>query len=60
MFGVFRDIHDDDIEEEIREAFRVFDKEGHGYVSTPGTWDSSEFDHLDKHGSINHEWCKPT
>ena len=27
---------DDDIEEEIREAFRVFDTEGHGYVITTG------------------------
>ena len=24
----FREIHDNDIEEEIREAFRVFDREG--------------------------------
>ena len=28
-----RDIYDNDIEEEIREAFRVFDKEGHGFIS---------------------------
>ena len=25
-----------DVEEEIREAFRVFDKEGNGFISTPG------------------------
>merc|ERR1719347_2390605 len=30
-----REIHDADIEEEIREAFRVFDKEGHGFISVP-------------------------
>jgi len=28
-----RDIHDSDIEEEIREAFRVFDREGHGFIT---------------------------
>merc|ERR1719222_1094823 len=27
-----REIHDTDIEEEIREAFRVFDREGHGFL----------------------------
>lgn len=30
-----REIHDGDIEEEIREAFRVFDKEGHGFIPVP-------------------------
>ena len=25
-----------DIEEEIREAFRCFDKKGHGFISVPG------------------------
>ena len=30
----FREFHDSDIEEEIREAFRVFDKEGNGFIST--------------------------
>ena len=29
-----REFHDSDIEEEIREAFRVFDKEGNGFIST--------------------------
>jgi len=28
-----REIHDADIEEEIREAFRVFDREGHGFIT---------------------------
>ena len=32
---VTREIHDGDIEEEIREAFRVFDKEGHGFIPVP-------------------------
>ena len=31
-----REIHDTDIEEEIREAFRVFDKDGNGFIPTPG------------------------
>ena len=30
-----REIPDCDIEEEIREAFRVFDKEGHGFIPVP-------------------------
>merc|ERR550534_2333441 len=30
-----REIHDSDIEEEIREAFRVFDKDGHGFIPVP-------------------------
>ena len=33
---IFREIHDTDIEEEIREAFRVFDREGHGFITVPG------------------------
>jgi len=28
-----QDNHDEDIEDEIRDAFRVFDREGHGYIS---------------------------
>ena len=32
-----REIHDSDIEEEIREAFRVFDKDGHGFIPVPGS-----------------------
>ncbi len=31
---MFREIHDQEIEEEIREAFRVFDREGHGFISS--------------------------
>ena len=34
LFWIFREFHDSDIEEEIREAFRVFDKEGNGFIST--------------------------
>ena len=30
-----REFKDSDIEDEIREAFRVFDKEGNGYITTP-------------------------
>lgn len=30
-----KEIHDNDIEEEIREAFRVFDREGHGFITVP-------------------------
>ena len=32
---ILREIHDNDIEEEIREAFRVFDREGHGFITVP-------------------------
>ena len=28
-----QDLHDDDIEDEIRDAFRVFDREGNGFIS---------------------------
>ena len=31
-----REFKDSDIEDEIREAFKVFDKEGNGFISTPG------------------------
>jgi len=30
-----KEIHDNDIEEEIREAFRVLDREGHGFITVP-------------------------
>ena len=30
-----RDIYDDDLENDIREAFRCFDKEGLRYISVP-------------------------
>ena len=36
-FTVFlfpREFKDSDVEDEIREAFRVFDKEGNGFIST--------------------------
>ena len=36
-FRVFfppREFKDSDVEDEIREAFRVFDKEGNGFIST--------------------------
>ena len=28
-----QDLHDEDIEDEIRDAFRVFDREGNGFIS---------------------------
>ena len=33
---MFREIHDAELEEEIREAFRVFDKDGHGFIPSMG------------------------
>ena len=33
---IYRDIYDDDLENDIREAFRCFDKDGLGYISVPG------------------------
>ena len=35
-FFIYRDIYDDDLENDIREAFRCFDKDGLGYISVPG------------------------
>jgi hypothetical protein len=34
--GSFREFKDSEIEDEIREAFKVFDKEGNGFVKTAG------------------------
>ena len=34
--SVFRELHDDEIEDEIREAFRCFDKDGHGFIPVTG------------------------
>ena len=34
LLSCFREFNDGDVEEEIREAFRVFDKEGNGFIST--------------------------
>ena len=31
-----REIYDQEIENEIREAFIIFDKEGHGFISSAG------------------------
>ena len=36
FFQLFRELHDDEIEDEIREAFRCFDKEGHGFIPVAG------------------------
>ena len=35
MKVLLREIHDNEIEEDIREAFRVFDREGHGFITVP-------------------------
>ena len=35
MMIMTREFKDADIEDEIREAFRVFDKEGNGFITTP-------------------------
>ena len=32
--GKIREFKDSDIEEEVREAFRVFDREGNGFITT--------------------------
>ena len=34
----FREFKDSEIEDEIREAFKVFDKEGNGFVKTAGVF----------------------
>ena len=33
---ICREFNDSEIEDEIREAFRVFDKDGNGFISTGG------------------------
>ena len=36
LYLMTKNVHEDgDIEEEIREAFRVFDREGHGFITVP-------------------------
>ena len=40
---LFREIQDTEIEDEIREAFRVFDKEGHGFICAPGMNSSKKY-----------------
>ena len=36
MLTYIRDFNDGDIEDEIREAFRMFDKEGNGFITSIG------------------------
>ena len=36
VYLYFREFKDSEIEDEIREAFKVFDKEGNGFVKTAG------------------------
>jgi hypothetical protein len=33
--NIFRDINDDDLDNDIREAFRCFDKDALGYIPVP-------------------------
>ena len=33
MFDIIRFLQDSDSEEELREAFKVFDKDGNGFIS---------------------------
>ena len=36
LYLMTKNVHEDgDIEEEIREAFRVFDRDGHGFITVP-------------------------
>ena len=51
MTIVTREFKDADIEDEIREAFRVFDKEGNGFITTP---DLMEVTHLTFHLYLYH------
>ena len=53
MTIVSREFKDADIEDEIREAFRVFDKEGNGFITTP---DLMEVTHLTFHLYLYHLW----
>ena len=42
IFTLIRDFNDGDIEDEIREAFRMFDKEGNGFITSGGNiWGNS-------------------
>ena len=41
--NIFRDINDDDLENDIREAFRCFDKDALGYIPVPSKSLSSSF-----------------
>ena len=53
MTIVIREFKDADIEDEIREAFRVFDKEGNGFITTP---DLMEVTQLTIHLYLYHLW----
>ena len=35
MLCFCREVQDDDIETDVREAFRCFDKDGNGFISVP-------------------------
>ena len=44
---MFREYKDNEVEEEVREAFRVFDREGNGYITTQELF---EVGHMDERG----------
>ena len=49
-----RKMHDTDTEEEIKEAFRVFDKDGNGFIS------AAELRHVMTNlGEVYHRWFIP-
>ena len=51
---MIREFKDADIEDEIREAFRVFDKEGNGFITTPDLMEVAK-NKCDKH-PLNWVW----
>ena len=44
MVVVFREYKDNEVEEEVREAFRVFDREGNGYITTQELFEVGQMD----------------
>ena len=56
---VTREFKDADIEDEIREAFRVFDKEGNGFITTPDLMEVTQLTFhlfLSSLGPLNTDW----
>ena len=43
LLSIYRDINDDDLENDIREAFRCFDKDALGYIPVPSKNISNHF-----------------
>ena len=59
MSFLHRDIHDDEIEDDIREAFRCFDKDGHGFIPISGILFFSGIISLLKFLEVNKTWDFP-